>query len=65
MPMKIKDGTGAPLRIVAIPYEIQHKMEVPISNFAEHTVPWYGHVITMLSSFILFILYAITTVDYE
>ncbi|KRT83493.1 hypothetical protein AMK59_4000, partial [Oryctes borbonicus] len=60
MPLKLKDGTGAPARVLAVP-------ELPMSademcgkfDYSANSVPWYGHTSVVLSSLLLLGMYAI------
>ncbi|KAI4457104.1 cyclase-like protein 2 [Holotrichia oblita] len=59
MPMKLKEGTGAPARVVAIPDVILTGDPCSALELSTSAVPWYGHTSVVLSSLLLLGMYAI------
>lgn len=59
MPMKLREGTGAPARVVAIPDIILTGEQCSALELAAAGVPWYGHTSVVLSSLLLLGMYAI------
>lgn len=55
MPMKIQDGTGGPLRLVAIPHD-SHMVPPNLITATSPAVPIYSHIIVILSSSVLVLL---------
>ncbi|KAF2882733.1 hypothetical protein ILUMI_23466 [Ignelater luminosus] len=62
LPMKIQDGTGAPLRLIAIPHDsdlVPPNLKIVAMSPA---VPIYSHIIIILSSVVLLVLYSSSNV---
>ncbi|GJQ84055.1 hypothetical protein Trydic_g13382, partial [Trypoxylus dichotomus] len=59
MPIKLKDGTGAPARVLAVPELPMSAEQMWTNEYSVNSVPWYGHTSVVLSSLLLLGMYAI------